>query len=210
MKLACLIFLLVIVLFLCGEANRSNAQGAAQTRNTDLQLSTRVLEQRYCNDPNAEDQFDVKMQLELQYKNVGKRTVIFDRDSDTILGYRSAGAIKDLEVAPYNERSNARQRTSISETGDKPSSRFVTLKPNQTYLVETNFRLPYSSEWALKENQILQIVVSTWSGTKKQSDELKEKWKSIGLLWTDDVRSQPMQFSIEQDPQLEECSSASN
>ena len=196
------IYISISILLLCGAIDRS----FGQDKSVNLQLNTRVLEQRYCSDPNTEDQFDVKMQLELQYKNIGKQPIIFDKNSDVIVGFRTAAAIKDLEVAPYNDLSSTKQSDGISESGDKPGSRFVTLRPNQSYLVETWLRLPYSSEWALRENQILQIAASTWPGTKKQSDDLREKWKSIGLLWSDNVRSQPMPFAIEQDPQLEECS----
>ena len=187
---------------MCSPTIRSSSPG----KDTDLQLTTRVLEQRYCNDANSEDQFSVKMQLELQYKNTGKAPIIFEKSSDLILGYKSAADLKYLQSLPFQEFAAARHHRGVSETGDKPSSDFVILRPNQTYLIEAYFRLPYSNEWALKENQILQIVVGVWSGTKKQSEELKAKWKSMGLLWTDDARSQPMPFSIEQDPQIEECS----
>jgi hypothetical protein len=196
------LWLLASVLFLCLPTVGS----LAQSKDPGLQLTTRVLEQRYCTDANSEDQFSVKMQLELQYKNTGKAPIIFEKNSDVILGYKSSGNLNALQSLPFQEFAEARRHSAIATTGDKPSSDFVTLRPNQTYLVEAYFRLPYSNEWALKENQILQIVVGVWSGTKKQSEELKEKWKSTGQLWTDDIRSQPMQFSIEQDPQIEECS----
>jgi hypothetical protein len=203
LKIIYAIFGVAIVL----SVSERHVRSFTQDKDAELQLVTRVLEQRYCSDSAAEDQFNVKMQLELQYRNAGKKPIIFAKDGDVILGYKSAPTIKDIEALSFREITAIRRRSGVSEDGDKPSSDFVTLRPNQTFLVETYFTLPYSSDWVLKENQILQIAVSTWPGTKKQSDDLKDKWKSIGLLWTDDVRSQPMQFAIEQDPQIEECSS---
>ena len=176
-----------------------------QISDNGLHLTTRILDQRYCSNINNEDEFDVKLQLELQYKNTGKRPIILDKNSDLIVAYRSANLTNDIDASTFQPLSVTRENKDISESGAKPSSRFVVLKPSQTYLVETYLRMPYSNDWVFKENHILQIVTSTWAGTTKQSEDLKEKWKLTGLLWSADTRSQAMPFAIEQDPQIQEC-----
>jgi hypothetical protein len=51
----------------------------------------------------------------------------------------------------------------------------------------------------------LQLVVSTWYGSKELAEKLRRLWQRNGLLRTDAVASAPLRFRVEQQRSVVTC-----
>lgn len=90
-------------------------------------------------------------------------------------------------------------------------NRFVTLKSGESYDSDpkfVGFVLIRSSEVGRlsKANHILQVRVSTWNEPAALAQELVVVWRKYGVLWWQDVTSQPMPFKIERASSPIKCS----
>jgi len=94
--------------------------------------------------------------------------------------------------------------------GSKPGNEFVVLRPGANFIIDdVNESIPIDlnsmTEFLKPGQHVLQGVIETWPGDEKQFERLSKKWTSVGVLWSRNVRSEPMPFSVDRNPKLMEC-----
>jgi hypothetical protein len=193
------IFLLALLLLPSGGAYGSE-------KDHDLQLSSKILKQSYCKDS---DTIMSLLKLELTYTNVGQQPIILYKGSDLISYVRSARSREELSAGKYEVDMSITWVTSgngaVPNTGRVPDSRFVVLKPGASFKVAGDARIIDSDKLLPAGKHVLQVIVSTWQGSREQAERLRNKWAKTGYFWYGNTFSLPMQITIESNPKLKSC-----
>jgi hypothetical protein len=165
----------------------------------------------YCRNTIYDDEFDVLIRLRLTYTNVGRKPLILEREPNLVTYWRAGRTVKELGAAFFTHTlwitSN---NEGVTESGAVPGANFVVLNFGESYEGEAEIHVP-SARVLMKEGvmtggaQYLQVVIPKWSGSERQARFLRERWKKLGLLWSDAVRSQPLLITIEPQPKIVEC-----
>jgi hypothetical protein len=78
---------------------------------------------------------------------------------------------------------------------------FVTLKPGESYSLQTDFGVQLyngtkdSEDFVHPGNHLLQLRVATWYYLVSP-DTYREQWRSKGYLWSQNITSLPMPFTV--------------
>lgn len=206
---------LLLALCLCFHPVVSHAQAAhdlqgmsggigARNRETQLQLTTTIVKQYY--DPAASGFSLLRIVLRMTYTNTGKRPILLDKKSSLI--YRStvskslkAAAAKKYEhvlTSSFFDLRDAGVR--VGETPEEGA--FVILEPGAAHAVETLYGLNVDDCTEIGEGNLrpgkhfLQVRVATWYYLSRP-EEYRERWRSKGYLWWENVTSEPMPFRVE-------------
>jgi len=92
----------------------------------------------------------------------------------------------------------------------KPGGEFIVLPPAANFIIDDvdesiPIDLDSATEFLKPGQHVLQGVTETWPGGEEQFERLSKKWTSVGVLWSRNVRSEPMPFSVDRNPKLMEC-----
>lgn len=197
------VFLLVLELLLL-------TSGGAYGREKDheLQLSTKILKQNYCKDKDS-DTIMLLFKLELTYINVGQQPIILYKGSDLISYVRAARNQEELSAGKYEVDLSVTWVTSgsgdVPDTGRVPDSRFVVLKPGASFKAAGETRIFDSNKLLPAGEHVLQVIVSTWQGSREQAEKLRSKWAKRGYFWYGNAFSLPMLLTVEDNPKLKGC-----
>jgi len=81
---------------------------------------------------------------------------------------------------------------------------FVVLKSGESYSTEHEVHILVrdGSEFSRHflpphGHHVLKLGVATWDRGTSLAQALSERWRKLGSLWTDDLESSPMEFTIE-------------
>jgi hypothetical protein len=175
------------------------------SKSEHLQLTMEVLQQRHCI-PEYSDMYDIAMDLQLTYKNIGGENIILPK-GELITYWRTGTDIYNLWAGDYGHIGWVTSGNGIMpNVGGKPDSRFVVLKPGESYKAKKSFTVSGLGKLDPGDH-LLQIVVELWTGSYKQAERLRERWKKTGIL-TIKVKSEPMPFRVEKDVKLVKCQPA--
>jgi hypothetical protein len=198
MKSICLLALLLLT---CNGAYGNE-------KDNDLQLSTKILKQSYCKDKDS-DTTMLLLNLELTYTNVGQQPIILYKGSDQISYVRVARNQEELSSKKYEVDMSVTWVTSgngdVPNIGSVPDSRFVVLKLGASFKVNGETRIIDSDKLLPVGEHVLQVIVSTWQGSREQAERLRNKWAKTGYFWYGNTFSLPMQFRVESNPKLKRC-----
>lgn len=173
-----------------------------------LQLTTSVVEQRYCSDGR------LRLTLRLNFTNAGKESVILDKRSSIVPQYmvsRSAKAAAEKKYEMKVEQLIGLNSAGMSFDSTLDESHFVILKPGESYRLNKGFSLPIYNSAGDKEdslragNHVLQIAVLTWYYPRVSNVKGREQWRQKGYLWSDAVISLPMPFTVEKQRNAVDC-----
>ena len=197
-----------ILLVLSGAVS---GQTTATQENASLLLTTRVTEHRYC-EIGYSDMVQVRMSLQLTWSNTGVRPIILSKSSKFADYVLISMNVRNAEDKKYEVKEHVTWLTDGYPTldeGDTPGGAFIVLAPLDSYLTETDIRLPIARgdnrEFLKPGDYVLQIVVGTWPGTTSQIERLRNKWKATGFLWGSSVKSEPMSIEINDNPKIVSC-----
>jgi hypothetical protein len=174
-----------------------------------LRLTTRIVKERYCSDIGSSF---LEWTLNLTYTNIGNRPVLLDKKSTWI--YRSLVS-RDLKAASADQYEQAPSSSygDLSKWGfvSTPNEdSFAVLKPGESFDVEANCRVsiydgtPDTEDALHAGNHVLQIRVATWY-YYADPKFYRDKWRSRGYLYSGNVTSLPMPFTIEQQRRFMPC-----
>ena len=176
-----------------------------QTAEAQLQLSTSILEERY-----SEGSRYLHLLLNLTYLNTGNRPILLDKKSSLV--YRKLVS-KTLKAASQNKYVYDARSSIISVEGmravgmrmDSPPEieAFVTINPGESYNLKAEVILYLYNGTKDTEDSLhpgryfLQVKVATWFYFA-DVDEYREKWRDEGYLWSKNIMSVPMPFTVKQ------------
>ncbi len=179
-------------------------------RKEKLQLTTSIIDQKYCHTGSP----SLRIKLQLNYKNEGRRSVILYKGSSLIFRYLISRNRKAATARDYVQDVQL-ELTSLDETEHfntpNPGDDFVILRPNGFYRTEADVDLPIEDaanpnpDFLRAGTYFLQINVSTWNESGSLARKLRYRWRQTGALWFNSVRSQPMSFTVEKDPKIVDC-----
>lgn len=186
MKRLCLAvgLLLLFAPFVCG-AGREDKQ--------PLRLTAEVVGSRLC----AGARVDLlQLNVRLRYQNVGVQKVIVYRGKNLFYQTRIRGGA-GYEIVVTNSRFNDAESEALGER--KPGSAFVTLRPGATYETFITVGVGVARGERVVNTitpgaHTLQVVTSSWYESRRLAEDLRERWRTSGLLWIDPIVAQTLNF----------------
>ncbi|HSE19792.1 MAG TPA: hypothetical protein VLB46_22215 [Pyrinomonadaceae bacterium] len=169
-----------------------------------LILEAKIHDQRY------ESEQGITMiwwNLTLTYKNLGTEPVLLYKKSSLI--YRSMIS-KSLKAALKGKYEQDKSSHFISADAMRAAgfldrspetSDFVTLKPGESHSVEAEDgvqrkRNPDDNSGLAPGQYFLEVKVATWYYWDDPK-QYREKWRTSGYLWWENIKSEPMLFTLQ-------------
>jgi hypothetical protein len=185
----------------------------AQAQERDLQLTASIAGQSTCTVSQTVDA--LRLTLQLRYTNVGKQKLILYKGNRLFFQiFISRGS--DEAAARRNELRTTHSRY-FDEQPEKivasaPGSVFTTLSPGASYETRQLISIPVARSGEGRFNvsvpageHVLNIATSTWYESKKLADDLRERWRTRGYLWTDPLGSNTVAFVIDKNRPAAAC-----
>jgi len=209
-----LIFLILPLLVVYAQsASKSETLSTRMGSQDDgqfLQLTTSIAKEDYCSSLGSRF---LQWTLNLTYTNNGNRAILLDKKSSWI--YRSmvsrnlkAAAAGRFEYDPSSFYSDL-SKLGFLNTPDEDS--FIVLKPGESFNLKTDCRVQLydgtkdSNDFLHPGDHVLQVRVATWY-YYADPKVYRDKWSDKGYLWSGNVTSVPMPFTIEKQRSLTPCS----
>lgn len=204
---------LALVLFLTigfgiGKAQKSKCVPATthpRDNAVRLQLTTSIGEARYSVEQGSKS---LLLTLNLNYQNVGTRPILLDRKSSRIYrrivtkNLKTLAACKYLYDASSHPIGSEDMKAAGFRYSDPEKSEFVTLEPGKSLRMERKISLSlYDGTKDTKDNlhpgnYVLQVRVAAWFYFADPA-EWEQKWGDQAYLWSENITSEPMPFTIE-------------
>lgn len=185
----------------------------AQSQERDLQLTASIKGQQACAVSARHDA--LRLTLHLRYTNTGRQKLILYKGNRLFFqifisrGGEDAAAIRN-ELRTTHSRFFDEQPEKI--VSPAPGSVFTILSPGASYETEQIISLPVAREGEGLFNvsiaageHVLNVAASTWYESKKLAEELRERWRSRGFLWTDPLVSNSITFAVGKDRSTIAC-----
>lgn len=209
----CMLFLLlfgVVSMFNVrqGQADHDSQRIAFQdsaSKNTrlPLRLSTEILKQAYCEQPDPE-MGTLRLLLLLRFTNVGDEKVILYKGSSEIPQFRvsetpeaAASGHFELDIQSTIIESN---ESVLAHKGGPDPNLFVNLQPKDSHETVASVSIPIARDKPMQAaispgSHYLQIVVWTWPGAREDAERLSKEWRGKGTLWSSNLTSESMLFA---------------
>jgi hypothetical protein len=177
--------------------------------NTKIQLTISIKSARYCNS----DGKMLSLTLKLHYANMTSERIILYKDSTTTLVTKISRSVRDAKAGRYelNEHVVYKRMTQpeLIETV-KPSAAFIIIAPGSGYETDTQVFIPLKTGDEQIVNlapgeHVLQLRIATWYWTETAAKRLSRKWRSVGILWSDDITSLPTLLKLDKNPTFVDC-----
>lgn len=162
-----------------------------------VQLTTGLVAQHYCSPT------DLRLTLRFNFTNKGARPVILYKYSSVVYRYFISRDARDALAGKYIQADSLTVNPIMPEPADVPSpdpKLFVILREGEQHAFEDTFNLSDDGEGedSLKSGDyVLQLQVRTWYESKAFGATLSERWKDVGTLWVEPLRSAPMPVQVE-------------
>lgn len=212
-----LLLILVMQAPLYSTVHHTTGCAATEQEQTSLELTTSIVNQRYCQSSDEGGYNTLRMDLRLRYKNTGRQPVILYKGSRVV--YREMVSRTALDAARRSYIFDLSLMVGVEGTlniSDSPvlNKDFVVLLPGaifETVAHEGSVLFlkrndPENSSDALSTGEyMLQVSTYTFPYSQKLAENLRSRWKTIGVLWSNDLTSRPMAFTVERDRKLSRC-----
>jgi hypothetical protein len=182
----------------------NDATGLAQENN--LQLTPSIMNQRYCAVNGNVDA--LQLTLSLRYTNTGRGKLIL---------YKGNRLFYQMFISRSGEEAAARRnelRTTHSRYFDEqpekivaaaPGRVFTILSPGDSHETKQIISVPVAREGGKgiynvsigAGEHVLSVTSSTWYESQTIAQQLRERWRSRGFLWTNPLVSNSINFVVD-------------
>lgn len=180
-----------------------------------LRLKIKVAEQRYCKS-QVSRKTSLLMKLQLNYTNVGEEPIILYKSSSDIIEFMISRNLENMTIGQFDVRATQTAVTDgmpLHVDDLSPGKFFAIVSPGKSFEVRSELSLevlPNNNDTSLPSilatgKHYLQIRVATWPMADASVANLRERWKNIGVLWSDSVISLPIQFTVEKQSKIPLC-----
>jgi hypothetical protein len=181
-------------------------QAGNSSQDATIQLTARILTRKDRSD-NSLGVLDLKLGLRLT--NTSRQPVILRKDCIVIYKYMLSRDLLTAAKSEYEAHGSFRfipkedPPVNTLEFPEGENKQFILLEPGAHLDVEREIQVLFSlrkgkSNRALGTERILQVKVMTWYFSQKLAEELGERWKGRGLLWTKSVTSLPIDLKLDE------------
>jgi hypothetical protein len=181
------------------------SSATVQGQERDLQFTASIKAQQSCSVSASHDA--LRLTLQLRYTNTGRQKLILYKGNRLFFQiFVSRGGGKDsgtgrTELRTTHSRFFDEQPEKIVSSA--PGSVFTTISPGASYETEQVISLPvaragegvFNVSIAAGEH-VLTVAASTWYESQNLGGELRARWRSRGLLWTDPLVSNSVTFAV--------------
>jgi hypothetical protein len=206
----CLYFLVCVFLSAFFNVTAQDTSEPKEVNNIvepELDLTISPIWQKYCSKSK------MLSRLKLTFVNGGKESIILYKNSsiigeEVILKVSNKSSEKPLKIIPLLNISR------IIKFREAPEiSNFVIIKSSESFSFEIGHVILINDSDINLKGEIksgvysLKIRVITWYYHPNIKDEYRTKWQNDGYLWTKDVTSSPMEFTIKKPDEriIENC-----
>lgn len=202
---------LAFVIGLSATATPFESSTKEQTRRTDekLELSTTVVGEEYC----AKDH--LRLRLRYRFRNTGTESILLYKDSHAVAEYFVSRTLEDAAQHKYVENVEPFIQPILPDptaSATPDENLLATIKSGEAFETEHDFHLfvfdgrPESEDNLRAGNYFLELVVPTWwFGGPDKAKTARQRWRQFGYLFSDDLTSIPMPFTIKDKPQVVKC-----
>jgi len=175
-----------------------------------LRLLLRPTENRYCQG----DAISGALQLHcrLRFVNDNSRPILINVNAGSVLEITAVpkGVRLDATVEPYRLLVTNVVFPGEPVASPRPGSDIVIVRPSKSFQTRQTVALPITSAagrpgFLTSGDYSVQIVVMTWPGSAEGGAQLRKRWQSWGYLWTDPIRSEPIQVTVDAKRKLANC-----
>ncbi|MDT4896763.1 MAG: hypothetical protein QOH25_1840 [Acidobacteriota bacterium] len=178
-----------------------------------LQLTTNIISQRLCRVNASGDA--LQMTLQLRYTNTGRQKLILYKGNRLfyqifISSSGEAAAARRNELRMTHARYYDEQPERI--VSPTPGSVFTILSPGSSYETRQIISVPVAREGEGVFNvsisageHVLHLTSSTWYESKKIAEDLRERWRGRGFLWTDPLASNSVALVVDKNRPAAMC-----
>lgn len=180
-----------------------------------LRLTIKIVALRYCKELGSDTSDNLKIRLLLRYTNCGSGPLILYKHQNTVFREMISRSTLDAAAHKYAWDFSLTQVTGGRDStidSPIPGSSFAVMRPTQFFDSEEEItvfvrrgRTDNESDCLLPDDYFLQVGVSTWPETASLAEHLSKRWQSIGALWFHDLTSEPVQFKIEKNRKVLDC-----
>ena len=191
----------------------SAEQISAGEAKDSLLLSTSIVSQKYCQGDMDLD--SLRLVLSLNFTNVGRKSLILYKGSSLVSRLMISRDLKELAERRFEVNSSLTQVTDESSekiSGPEPNELFITLPPGASYKTEATISIFVVRGRGSKipgavpaGDHVLQIEVPTWPASNDLAKTLRNLWQSSGCLWYEPMTSSPMEFKVESERDVVDC-----
>lgn len=202
MKMMASVLFLVVALGVVKAQNPRCVPETAPRRDNAarLQLTTSIAESSYSVEPGSKS---LTLSLSLSYLNTGTRSILLDKKSSLVYRTLVSKNLRAVAACKYLHDVSAHFIGAQSmHAGEPERSEFVILKPGESIIFKRAVRLRlYDGTKDTKDdlhpgNYILQIRVAAWFYYADPA-EYEKKWAAEAYVWSENVTSEPMAFTVE-------------
>ena len=176
----------------------------SQPAESRLVLETTINNERYEVEHNTTM---LRWNLTLTYKNSGAEPILLYKKSSLIYRSMISRSLKAASRRQYLEDTSSHfisvdaMRAAGFVDHSPEVADFVTLKPGESYSVQAKYgvrprRNSIDDSGLAPGKYFIEMRVATWYYWADPK-EYREKWRGNGYLWSQNIKSQPMQFSVE-------------
>ncbi len=179
----------------------------------DLRLTAGVAGERYCKVNESVDA--LQLTLELKYTNTGGGKLILYKGNR--LFYQTFISSGGADAAASRNELRTTHSRYFDEQPEKivspaPGSAFAVLSPGASYVTRQVVSVPVARDGNGKYNvsvgageHTLSVASSTWYESKKTAEDLRQRWRSRGFLWTDPLISNSITFAVDKNRAPSAC-----
>jgi hypothetical protein len=203
---------LIISLVITPMASAKPEVGVSRIVNRDspLQLTASVTNQRYCKGDGEYD--SLRLTTHLRFKNVSDQRVILYKGSNTVIRTTVGSSVEDIE----NERLLDDLKFSVYTQGGydidtpSPGQAFIILPPGGSFEKDADTVVMVSKKAKVGAvmpggKYYMQVTVSTFHETEDLARQLYRRWKSYGELWFDPISSMPVRLNVPANRDKSDC-----
>jgi len=178
-------------------------QTASKPTSAPLIVEARITDEKYIVENNSSMW---RWSLILTYKNMGLEPILLYKKSSLIYRSMTSRSAKAAFRGRYEEQTYSHffSADALGASGflnRRPEEAdFVTLKPGESYSVEAEYGMETTEaarrgRRAHRGKRFIQLRVATWY-FYVDPEEYRQKWRNKGYLWSQNVTSQPMAFTL--------------
>lgn len=182
-------------------------------QDTGLQLTTNIISQRLCTVSASNDA--LQLTLQLRYTNVGRQKLILYKGNRLfyqifISSSREEAMVRRNELRMTHARYYDEQPEKI--ISPTPGSVFTILSPGASYETRHVISVPVARDGPGRFNisisageHVLHLTSSTWYESKQLAEDLRERWRTRGFLWTDPLASNSVALVVDKNSPAVAC-----
>lgn len=204
MKIA-LIFLVFLSAFVTQEPRKP------------MRLTLKITDSRYCVGDDEIDGLQLKLRFVFENGTTGPLILckLPPEPTRVMIARTLADAAAqqyeiDFTQTWYSDKANDESSACYKEAA--PGNCFVTIAAGSSYEVDGDVRV-FAVRGDVKDvpgavksgEHALQLVVPTWNESAKLAQELNNRWRSHGTLWSRPLTSEPLTFTIDKDRKVVAC-----